>query len=233
VPEAQAAYSELGTYYYTSDHIGRPFNLRDGGTLTWYEQHYPFGEVIDESVEQTMTAGAGDYAVSWKPNFRFPGQYEDTDMGTAANSRPLFVQNHYREYMPRFGRYNRVDPEKDIDLFNNGPLSLKYIIYTKIFYSDHELSPYLYAINNPFGIIDPYGLSSCVVEKSYYNMSVDCSVCKSQVARFWRVKICFCIAKGWNILGKDLTRYFIYDSTCHDEVWKDECIGYPYDYVPT
>jgi hypothetical protein len=110
VPEAHAAYSELGTYYYTSDHIGRPFNVRDGGTLTWYEQHYPFGEIINEEVLHAMTAGAGQYAISWKPNFRFPGQYEDSDMGTAANSRPLFVQNHYREYMPRFGRYNRVDP---------------------------------------------------------------------------------------------------------------------------
>ncbi len=29
-PEAKAAYyNELGTYYYTVDHIGRPFNMRD------------------------------------------------------------------------------------------------------------------------------------------------------------------------------------------------------------
>jgi RHS repeat-associated protein len=115
---AMAAPVQLDVYYYTSDHIGRPFNLRDESkTLTWYEQHYPFGEVIVEEVAggtilggSTMYAGAGSYAIIWKPNFRFPGQYEDSDMGTAANSRPLFVQNHYREYMPRFGRYNRVDP---------------------------------------------------------------------------------------------------------------------------
>jgi RHS repeat-associated protein len=139
---AMAAVTELDVYYYTSDHIGRPFNLRDGATLTWFEHHYPFGEVISEEVAggpvlggSTMYAGGGDYAISWKPNFRFPGQYEDSDMGTAANSRPLFVQNHYREYMPRFGRYNRVDP----------------ICFD-------ESSPYIYVSSSPFNFSDRLGL---------------------------------------------------------------------------
>ena len=101
VPMARAAYTEYDTYYYTTDHIGRPFNLRDGSTLTWYEQHYPFGEPIIEW-SSTMDAGSSSYLISWKPSFRFPGQYEDIDQYP-------FVQNHYREYMPRFGRYGRVD----------------------------------------------------------------------------------------------------------------------------
>ena len=141
VPEASAAYSELDTYYYTSDHIGRPFNLREGSTLTWYEQHYPFGEIINEEVLHAMTAGSGDYAISWKPNFRFPGQYEDSDMGLSATGRSFFVQNHYREYMPRFGRYNRVDP------------FLEY----KYFYHSSDLI-YTYTNSRPLIQTDRYGL---------------------------------------------------------------------------
>jgi RHS repeat-associated protein len=116
--------------------------VRDGGTLTWYEHHYPLGEIFNEEVLHAMTAGAGDQAMSWKPNFRFPGQYEDSDMGTAANSRPLFVQNHYREYMPRLGRYNRVDP------LNPNP--------------GREFKEYIYVNNNPLLSADFYGLlKSC------------------------------------------------------------------------
>jgi RHS repeat-associated protein len=143
VPKAHAAYSELDTYYYTNDHIGRPFNVREGSTLTWYEQHYPFGEIINEEVLHAMTAGAGSYAISWKPNFRFPGQYEDSDMGTAANSRPLFVQNHYREYMPRFGRYNRVDP-----------------VANSLIGTNRYISIYIYADSNAINNNDQYGLFS-------------------------------------------------------------------------
>jgi 4-amino-4-deoxy-L-arabinose transferase-like glycosyltransferase len=36
VPEASASYTEMSAYYYTSDHIGRSFNLRDGSQgLVW------------------------------------------------------------------------------------------------------------------------------------------------------------------------------------------------------
>ena len=165
VPKAHAAYSQLGTYYYTSDHIGRPFNVREGTTLTWYEQHYPFGEVINEEVLYAMTAGAGDYAISWKPHFRFPGQYEDSDMGTAANSRPLFVQNHYREYMPRFGRYNRVDPlnDKYFSLRSFPKLERAFINprFGIPFIPVHEDFSYKYTKGNPINRSDFLGLRSC------------------------------------------------------------------------
>ena len=57
-----------------------------------------------------MYAGGGSYQISWKPSFRFPGQYEESDQGIAYNNTSFFVQNHYREYMPELGKYNRVDP---------------------------------------------------------------------------------------------------------------------------
>jgi RHS repeat-associated protein len=72
-----------------------------------------------------MSAGSGDYAISWKPNFRFPGQYQDDDMGLSATGASLFVQNHYREYMPGLGRYNRADPvlkSKVIYAYPNNPI---------------------------------------------------------------------------------------------------------------
>ena len=53
--------------------------MRDSSaTLKWHEQHYPFGELInDETPDGDITAGAGDYAIAWKPGFRFPGQWSD------------------------------------------------------------------------------------------------------------------------------------------------------------
>jgi RHS repeat-associated protein len=114
VPVAHASYTENAKYFYTVDHIGRPFNLRDGDTnrlLRWYEQHYAFGEIIEEATPNgDITAGAGDYIISWTPPFRFPGQYQTEDMGLAYTGEELIAQNHYREYMPGIGRYNRVDP---------------------------------------------------------------------------------------------------------------------------
>jgi RHS repeat-associated protein len=133
VPEAGATYTRQGIYYYSTDHLGRPFNVWDGATtpaLRWYERHYPFGEtILDGITNDPMEVGGGTYLSTWKPNLRFPGQCEDDDMGTSYNSRSFLVQNHYREYMPRFGRYNRVDP-----------LSNKSLIINDIYY---------YCLNSP------------------------------------------------------------------------------------
>jgi RHS repeat-associated protein len=111
VPVAHASYTENAKYFYTVDHIGRPLNLRDSNRLLrWYEQHYAFGEIITEATPNgDITAGAGDYIITWTPPFRFPGQYQTADMGLTGGEE-LIAQNHYREYMPTIGRYNRVDP---------------------------------------------------------------------------------------------------------------------------
>jgi RHS repeat-associated protein len=134
VPEASASYTQSGIYYYTSDHIGRPFALRDQSQeLTWYERHYVFGDQIDEWADD-MPAGLYERQISWKPNFRFPGQYQDDDMGLSATGASLFVQNHYREYMPSLSIFNRNDP------FNT------------------SRKAYYYVMQNPLIRYDKYGL---------------------------------------------------------------------------
>jgi hypothetical protein len=178
--KAMASVTQLDVYYYTSDHIGRPFNLRDdNNTLRWKEQHYPFSESINEAtVGGDMIVGGGTWQITWKPNFRFPGQYEDTDMGTAANSRPLFVQNHYREYMPRFGRYNRVDPIMDV-LKGNGSSALygrhinSYFNYFLIAKQRLIILNYSYVINNPFRYYDIAGLE-CTYEIVFFDVPGNC-----------------------------------------------------------
>jgi RHS repeat-associated protein len=111
--------------------------LRDESkVLRWYEQHYAFGESInEETLNGDIVAGSGNYQISWSPSFRFPGQYEDQDMGLSAIPGSLFIQNHYREYIPGLGRYNRLDP--------------------KIMFAN--ISNYPYVQNNPFIFTDPDG----------------------------------------------------------------------------
>jgi len=162
VPVARAATTEIATYYYTEDHISRPFNLRDSSlNLRWYEQHYPFGEIINEDTPGAdMSAGAGDYAITWKPNFRFPGQYEEID-------QTPFVQNHFREYMPQFGRYNRVDP-LNYSSISTASLNTRYELFSP-FKNDqllmhHFLSnSYNYSELNPFIYSDPSGENGCLI----------------------------------------------------------------------
>jgi RHS repeat-associated protein len=142
VPEAEASlYQELDTYYYSTDLIGRPFELRDSSrSVTWHEEHYPFGMTIEEG-STTMTAGGGDYQVEWVPHFRFPGQYEDDSMGMSATGESFSVQNHYREYMPILGRYNRVDPISTIPLISRE-------------------NTYSYSHSSPSNIVDFWGLQT-------------------------------------------------------------------------
>ena len=96
-----------------------------------------------------MWAGDGSYQVAWTPGFRFPGQWEDPDgsMGTAANNRSFMVQNHYREYLPRFGRYNRVDP---------------------LLKTPHTV-PYIYSNNSPVMYVDLEGLEVKECVKGWRN----------------------------------------------------------------
>ncbi len=163
VPEAKAAYyNELGTYYYTVDHIGRPFNMRDGSTeLEWWEHHYPFGEII--SGVGSVSAGKGSEEIAWKPGFRFPGQYESDGMGITSTGGSFFVQNHYREYIPRLGRYNRVDP--------------LYFINIKLPNKEHNERTYLYAKLNPTANYDFLGLAPEWAWGAAYTIFNNCYCC--------------------------------------------------------
>lgn len=107
-------------YYYLSDHIGTPRKLMDqNGDIVWSAQYTPFGGA-------TVEAGS-----TVENNFRFRGQYYDSETG--------LHYNYHRYYSPIIGRYLRADP-----IGQNGGLNL-----------------YTYAANDPVNGVDPYGLKSC------------------------------------------------------------------------
>jgi RHS repeat-associated protein len=104
-------------YYYGNDRLGTPQILTDStNTVVWEAVYDPFGEAEvnpNSSVEN---------------NFRFPGQYFDSETG--------LHYNYHRYYDPATGRYLKADP---IGL--RGGIGL-----------------YVYVNNNAINLIDSYGL---------------------------------------------------------------------------
>ncbi len=84
--------------------------------VVWQTAYLPFGkaQIVTETVEN---------------NFRFPGQYYDSETG--------LYYNYHRYYDPAIGRYLTADP---IGL-------------------DGGVNLYAYVQNNPVNWVDPYGLS--------------------------------------------------------------------------
>jgi RHS repeat-associated protein len=105
-------------YYYVNDHLGTPRKVVDEtGSITWAADHTPFGQATG-----TLTN-----------NFRFSGQYFDSETG--------LHYNYHRYYDPKIGRYFRPDP---IGLEGMDP------------------NLYGYVQNNPINHIDPEGLTGLV-----------------------------------------------------------------------
>jgi RHS repeat-associated protein len=78
-------------YYYGNDQLGTPEILTDStNTVVWEAIYKPFGEV--EINEHSTVVN----------NFRFPGQYYDTETG--------LHYNYHRYYDPSTGRYLTPDP---------------------------------------------------------------------------------------------------------------------------
>jgi RHS repeat-associated protein len=103
-------------YYYLNDHLGTPLKMVDeSGIVVWEAEYEPFGE-----------AKIG--AQSLSNNYRFPGQYFDSETG--------LQYNYHRYYDPAIGRYLSPDP---IGL--SGGINI--FVYTR---------------NNPINFIDPQGL---------------------------------------------------------------------------
>jgi RHS repeat-associated protein len=104
-------------YYYHNNYLGTPLLMTDDtGTVVWEADYKPFGEA---------TVNPNSTVVN---NFRFPGQYYDTETG--------FHYNYHRYYDPKTGRYLTPDPLGLSGGFN----------------------PYAYVKNNPVNRIDPTGL---------------------------------------------------------------------------
>jgi len=104
-------------YYYGNDRLGTPQILTDStNTVVWEAVYEPFGE---EDINPNSTVVS---------NFRFPGQYYDSESG--------FHYNYHRYYDPKTGTYLSPDP-----IGQTGGLNL-----------------YLYGTNNAINLIDILGL---------------------------------------------------------------------------
>jgi len=111
-------------YYYHNDHLGTPLAMTDStGAIVWKAAYDPFGKAeVDPS--STVTN-----------NFRFPGQYYDSESG--------LHYNWHRYYDPGTGRYMTADYFGLYEFINT------YDIYS---------NPYVYIENTPMNLIDPQGL---------------------------------------------------------------------------
>jgi RHS repeat-associated protein len=103
-------------FFYHNNYLGTPVLMTDDtGTVVWEADYKPFGEA---------SVNPNSAAVN---NFRFAGQYYDSETG--------LHYNWHRYYDPTTGRYLTPDP---IGLL--GGINL-----------------YAYALNNPINFTDPYG----------------------------------------------------------------------------
>jgi RHS repeat-associated protein len=129
-----------------------------------------------------MPAGLYERQISWQPSFRFPGQYQDPDMGLSATGASLFVQNHYREYMPGLGRYNRVDP-----IIN---MKMKYKL---------KADNYYYAQNDPIRFYDFMGLlkSCCMPEISNELHGIDFNYFQFIISKWYDPNYRGGFIEGW------------------------------------
>jgi RHS repeat-associated protein len=128
VQVADAAPPPAYAYFFHNGHLGEPLALTDyQGNVVWSTEYKPYGQLDGETGSVTI-GNPSTTGIVWKPNFRFPGQYEDRETG-------LFY-NHYRYYQPSLGTYTRPDPAD----------------------TTHERNTYRYAVNNPLRFSDPLGL---------------------------------------------------------------------------
>lgn len=130
---ASAAYAQEVVEYYGTDNLGSirvVFNAT--GTIVSRADYLPFGEELSASGPM--------------PAERFTGQARDGEAGMD------YV--HARQFQPRTGRFNAVDP-----------------VYAGLF-DPQQWNRYVYARGNPFSYADPTGTTNVCVGAYYCPASV-------------------------------------------------------------
>ena len=126
------------TYYYHNNYLGTPVLMTDStGTVVWEAEYKPYGEA-EINPNSTVVN-----------NFRFPGQYYDTETG--------LHYNYHRYYDPRTGKYLTPDPSHSIQPRQPRETGIPYLI-PYFLNSPLEYNLYHYVKNNPINLIDPEGL---------------------------------------------------------------------------
>lgn len=140
------------------------------GTVVWAAYYRPFGEAV--IVTETV-----------KNNFRFPGQYYDSETG--------LHYNYHRYYDPSTGRYLTPDPSHSLG--NGVPFYLFSLIL-----SPQEFHHYGYAQNNPIVFMDANGLisvSGCCGDKESGIRTGASNACSSVSSTITDAKLKACMEK--------------------------------------
>jgi RHS repeat-associated protein len=115
-------FSTGSVYHYLNNYLGTPIIItNDAGEVVWEADYKPFGEAYVSPNSEIVN------------NFRFAGQYYDSETG--------LHYNYFRYYHPKTGRYLRADP---IGLAGG-------------------INIFTYSLNNPISNIDPWGLAEYIV----------------------------------------------------------------------
>jgi len=115
--------------YYHNNHLETPVSMTDGsGNVVWKADYKPFGKAEVSSASTVVN------------DFRFPGQYYDSETG--------LHYNWNRYYDPGTGRYLTPDP---IGL-------------------DGGMNLYLYAGADPVNFVDPWGLIWVTIGTDYHGV---------------------------------------------------------------
>jgi RHS repeat-associated protein len=173
-------------YYYLNDHLGTPLKIVDeSGIVVWEADYEPFGE-----------AKIG--AQSFSNNYRFPGQYFDSETG--------LQYNYHRYYDTTTGRYLTPDP---IGLA--GGINL-----------------YIYGLNNPLRFIDPLGREVAPSPGIEFfepdrPPEIEVAMCYIELGRFKA----YCRTKAQQIIDTECKQTFaIRPKQCKEVIqgWYKECV---------
>jgi RHS repeat-associated protein len=124
-------------YWYHNDHLGTPQVMTNSsGAVVWKAKYTSFGKAAVDPSSTVVNP------------LRFPGQYEDAEIG--------LHYNYHRYYSPNTGRYLKNDPSYSIHI---GPIEIPYLVMISI-KTPQEYNLYAYVKNSPQNKVDFEGLWS-------------------------------------------------------------------------